>query len=124
MRIIKFRAWDKENKRFVVDIDLSYDCIGDTPYLRLEDRRFEIMQFTGLKDKNGKEIFEGDILQSYPVPDVISIVGLGENDENNSFGFNLTALNNKKVYNFDTSVRKMVVIGNIYENKELLDVEE
>lgn len=80
MREIKFRVWD--NKRNFMDyepqitIDMGYinnigvvDCNGDfRPY------KYEIiMQYTGLKDKNGKEIYEGDILTDY--------VSYGTNEE-------------------------------------------
>jgi len=57
MREIKFRAWDKEREEIVPVTQLFWDILGN---LKTPDS-FILMQYTGLKDKNGKEIYEGDI---------------------------------------------------------------
>ncbi len=127
IRTIKFRAWTGKQMLFKeLDDKNWYDsyliegklmCAASTN----DCRRFKVMQFTGLKDKNGKEIYEGDILQK---KDVRFIVGYGDNDENRGWGFNLNSIRSRKGYHLSTDVSKMEVIGNIYENPELLQEEK
>ena len=123
MREIKFRAWDKLNKE-MFDVEIinfqERRVYKDTvSYRKFED--IELMQYTGLKDKNGKEIESGDILKT-DFDDVYSI------KFNNIYGFcaikediRLWFTEEGLEYELRETLSKTEVIGNIYENKDLLE---
>ena len=57
MREIKFRAWDSHNKRWVYNLLYRIDGLGELA------ESYRLMQYTGLNDKNGVAIYEGDIIK-------------------------------------------------------------
>lgn len=113
MRETKFRIWDKNNGTMMKWEQLvdhySEFIVG---CMAKNDSEYPVMQYTGLKDKNGVEIYEGDIVKI-----------LGVDDEVFEVVFNGSYLQflfiNKRMFqlpDFD----ELEVIGNIYENPELI----
>lgn len=132
MRKIKFRAWDKENK-FMFEI---FDSTTHKDwFLPSWKERYEVMQYTGLKDKNGKEIYEGDIVRyqfdnddcPFPNKHTEKIIGrIFFSEHRASFsvtaGKNCSSMLNNDLFNYARNGNRVEVIGNIYENPELLEV--
>ena len=123
MRDIKFRAWDNNEEWMVDDMLLSFDGEiltddvqpHDTPYKEIEladEGRYELMQYTGMKDIKGVEIYEGDILQSEH-HFKYKVVFKGD-------CWRCESLKNSRFKNRFIG-RDLKVIGNIYENPELLE---
>lgn len=115
MREIKFRTWDKRYKK----MDRPFNIIDAL----FEDRRstiagdpgpqdFIFMQYTGLKDKNGIEIYDGDIVKHHN--STFKVV-------HKELRFKLVRLAGKKPTHTFHENKDYEVLGNIYENKELLD---
>jgi len=129
----KFRAWDSLDRKMIynitetkksLNIDGGYDVIGFDDYLN-DGLGTIVMQFTGLLDKNGKEIYEGDIIKRIkkepskfhfeiydPNPTVSEIFY-------DKAGFFVKGIKGMDFY-LGAVHEKVEVIGNIYENPKLL----
>jgi len=110
MKKIKFRAWDKENRTIYAWEDIKYIDLETLQKTNI------LMQFTGLKDKNGKEIFEGDIL-AYPdrrkkIIVIVKRVNIAYCEEYGTYA---------NGFRVPEDYKNMIVIENIYENPDLLN---
>ncbi|ABS23186.1 YopX family protein [Bacillus cytotoxicus] len=133
MREIKFRAWDNvKSEMYYVgeegNISFGLDSNGIVAYDITEgEEEFKVlhhlqyMQYTGLKDHNGKEIYEGDILkESVEHGDIITQVVFKDYSWKEKL---ISSPRNHLRDYFPFGHVNVTVIGNIYENKELLEGE-
>ena len=133
MRELKFRAWDKKRNVWVhKEFNLFGEIVlmgelltreGDDSRISLSELNdIAVMQFTGLKDKNGKEIYEGDICRHRTITDEgVFTDDWGITEIWFHKGCFLTRYFAFPVYSFcGRAEAEIEVIGNIYENQELL----
>ena len=129
-REIKFRAWDGERMKEVLTLGLNEGFIS-TPKTVAPIEDFKLMQYTGLKDKNGKNIYEGDIVCYVTDVVVENIGGYDRTEPEGSIGsieFSNGSFwvkgHESGFYDYGEQVflwSELQVIGNIYENPELLN---
>lgn len=119
----KFRVWDKEAKCFVNNFYLDQDGCLCRDIGESYDDRFQKQFFTGLQDKGGKDIYDGDVLRNplFSSPRVCRFAAGTTNDRYCGFEF-YDSKDNFFIYRVgeNFSVRSYEIIGNIYENPELL----
>lgn len=114
-REIKFRAWDKKQNKMLHGVSIGTIKVWDenAPIISHEFSYSEnciFEQYTGLKDKHGKEIYEGDIVESTWNGDKAEVVWNDVEGE----------LEHYADFNTHSKYSGSVVIGNIHENPELL----
>jgi len=124
-REIKFRAWDVVDKRMILpDIWMSRLC-GEGVSLEeiLGNEEYAVMQFTGLKDKNGKEIYEGDVVRAWKdsQQDTSEPLGVIEYGDFNAVYYICFETRPENLMVMACDYDQLEIIGNIYENPELLN---
>ena len=131
----KYRCWDKQIKKMRYG-DIQLSCSG-LPFtleatsegLKVVDiDNIEIMQSTGIKDRNGKLIYEGDIVKytSAPSKSNPEAIPFTENYKivwNETYGgYNTQRFNGVNCHCIATVQKQIEIVGNVYENPELLEV--
>lgn len=115
MREIKFRAYHKPSETMieVYDLALRIGVINQgNDYMPFSE--IELMQYTGLRDKNGKEIYEGDVVKGL-YRDETGVVGYEFSS------FHVTDQDGDNLLFDKQMLTEIEIIGNIYDNPELLN---
>lgn len=123
-RQIKFRAWDKTKNYYLDWLTIRLSAFAD-----YGPDKFILEQYTGLKDNNGKEIYEGDIIQHWKRLYEVSInfngyylqrYKLWRGEFVPSFRYSMSLITKPSKDRFGGEVDSAEVIGNIRENSELI----
>ena len=128
--MIKFRAWDNENGFYLYNIQDAYDTLGgfvkyddgdDADYDEdcfgsfLDNKRYDVEQFTGLKDVNGKDIYVGDILENRKYRSIVKFA---------SGKFLADLIETIQTFDLIGETHGSKVIGNVHANPELLEADK
>ena len=120
MKEIKFRAWDKKNKAMfypqeLIQLDRVYAGYFDDSGCPKTDENIILMQYTGLKDKNGREIYEYDLVRYSlrPSREGIGIVVWSKSEAS----WIVKSLSSETFY-FLGGLDEIEVLGNVFENEQ------
>lgn len=124
-RIIEFRFWSGwSSKKYFFDHQNVYECLkqqvsGSYNHIKMHGSAFE--QFTGLHDKNGVKIFEGDIVQCTMKCDGFTLPHVGEIIYMDSFGAFATKNHAGETLLHNHLLNTFFIIGNIHQHQHLLE---
>jgi uncharacterized phage protein (TIGR01671 family) len=113
MREIKFRTFIKAQKFMAIQGEPDVETLSSFMFHYANEKH--LMQYTGLKDKNGTDIYEGDICKS-SIKEKLFVIEYRTDEE--YVGFIPVEVGKKGISRF-VSWNDLEIIGNIYENKEL-----
>lgn len=120
-RKIKFRIWDKDGNEMISGDGFTFDDYILINYMFNDFKRFDFMQYTGIKDCKGREIYEGDIVSSWSK----GVQGKGVIKQRvDGLWIIYPAFSKGKIWGLcpnQEGISTVEVIGNIYENPELLE---
>ena len=126
--IPRYRAWLKEDKE-MIDVEEihfykgEFDFIGDAITWMCKSNDCVLMQSTALRDKNEREIFEGVFLKVTNLSSWLEVVSFNENKAMFVSKEVKREVEETPLYDlFNTDIFEVEIIGNIYENPELLEV--
>ena len=127
MRETKFRAYHKERKEMFEIASIDFEekkaalSNGIIKLLNVDSKQFELLQYTGIKDKNGKEIYEGDIL--FFRDENMKYIVVWQDTAFIIKSIEIRKYLEKMCWLDDTEIC-CEIVGNIYENKKLLEENE
>lgn len=128
--ILRYRAWLKEDKEMIEVEEMNFyngelDFIGDAITWMCKSNDCVLMQSTGLRDKNGKEIFEDDIIKVTNLSNCswLEVVSFSNNKAMFVSKEVKREVEETPLYDlFNTDIFEVEIIGNIYTNPKLAEV--